>query len=514
MLLCRPPATASAMAAATVVARPRRGTPLDSDPSRLSILSYNLLAPLYVRPIDQRTGGVQGFAAFEWAEDAHLDWDSRRNRLRLELEAARADVVCLQEVQFEPCGARDGNPVFDLPEWLRLPGYTVRIPGQRELRQIASRNKRVLLCEAAVGNALLYRSDRLQEDDCSGPLSATKKATDQETTRVGACLRGSGGSGLEGVLPPTAFFSVHLDAASEAQRVSSLLRCLEGARAMGTRAAVVAGDLNTELLPGSCVAAVLHGIREPTAAELEAECAKALRLEGEEAMTAEQLQEWKDLWKSARAAPQGLRMAVARAPTGPTRAAYALGASEGPCVGHSLDHILHSPGFLSLESCWETLEADPGSQEAGMPNATCPSDHLPVAATFEVLRVPSLPAEEREALLTRVSELGRRQQEELACLREACREEAEALEVVERADGNSEITSHYEGGKRKKGGGRQPPSEAMMNLKRSHRAREKEAKAKHLREREALLSLLTEVELDALDGSIDSSAWLEAGGPV
>ena len=47
-------------------------------------------------------------------------------------------------------------------------------------------------------------------------------------------------------LGPTAFFSVHLDAKSEAQRVGQLEKCLEAARSFGTREVVIAGDLNTE----------------------------------------------------------------------------------------------------------------------------------------------------------------------------------------------------------------------------------------------------------------------------
>ena len=31
----------------------------------ISVASFNLLAPLYIRPIDQRTGKVQPFASFE-----------------------------------------------------------------------------------------------------------------------------------------------------------------------------------------------------------------------------------------------------------------------------------------------------------------------------------------------------------------------------------------------------------------------------------------------------------------
>ena len=36
-----------------------KGTPLDSNPAHFSVVSYNLLAPLYVRPLDTRTGRVQ-----------------------------------------------------------------------------------------------------------------------------------------------------------------------------------------------------------------------------------------------------------------------------------------------------------------------------------------------------------------------------------------------------------------------------------------------------------------------
>ena len=93
-----------------------KGTPFG--PAHLSVVSYNLLAPLYVRPLDKRTGGVQAFAAFQWAEPAEevLEWSVRRPRLLTELQACRADVICLQEVQFD-AGDAGG---FSLPSWLRL----------------------------------------------------------------------------------------------------------------------------------------------------------------------------------------------------------------------------------------------------------------------------------------------------------------------------------------------------------------------------------------------------------
>ena len=47
----------------------RKGTPLEALEGQLSLVSYNLLAPLYVRPVDSRTGEIQSFAAFAWAPD-------------------------------------------------------------------------------------------------------------------------------------------------------------------------------------------------------------------------------------------------------------------------------------------------------------------------------------------------------------------------------------------------------------------------------------------------------------
>ena len=42
---------------------------------RSEVLSYNLLAPAFVRPVDLRTGAVQAYAAFEWVSE---DGDGHR----------------------------------------------------------------------------------------------------------------------------------------------------------------------------------------------------------------------------------------------------------------------------------------------------------------------------------------------------------------------------------------------------------------------------------------------------
>ena len=73
-----------------------------------TVLSYNLLAPLYVRPIDTRTGKIQEFAAFKWVTDpAVLNWEMRRDKIRNELVRSEADIIFLQEIQFDVAPSED-----------------------------------------------------------------------------------------------------------------------------------------------------------------------------------------------------------------------------------------------------------------------------------------------------------------------------------------------------------------------------------------------------------------------
>ena len=185
-----------------------------------------------------------------------------------------------------------GHVQVPLPEWLHQGlvedgKYAACLPAQGSLHAMAERNKRVLRCAEPVGNALLYRTDRLERADDFDPLAgvsaalsdanasaqekkrATQLANERQqqlkslgadaTTRVGLCLRGVAGSELSD-LSRVAVFCVHLDAKSEDQRVKQLSKCVETARAMfGTRSVLIAGDLNTELLAGSCVGAMISG---------------------------------------------------------------------------------------------------------------------------------------------------------------------------------------------------------------------------------------------------------------
>ena len=352
-----------------------KGSPFNTslDSPHLSVLSYNVLAPIYVRPIDSRTGAVQAFAAFEWCGegDGLLDFAIRCPRLLAEIQAAAADIVCLQEVQFESrSGGHDSG--FGLPAWLRpltIEGggdYFARIPAQSDLREIAERNQRVLNCFAPVANVLLVKQGRLEMLD--------DEATKSATTRVGALVKGAEGSALSRNMQPTAVFSVHLDATHESQRVGTIVKCLQQARQLGTREVLVAGDMNTEILPGSCVAALITDAEQlvatdPSAADVEGqaeaeadkddgaaglalkpslldellvqECASALRLGQERSPNAEEIHAWKELYATAAAAPQETRIALRRVPTHGTRAAYDHGQHAGPCRSWRLDHILY-----------------------------------------------------------------------------------------------------------------------------------------------------------------------------
>ena len=162
------------------------------------------------------------------------------------------------------------------------------------------------------------------------------------------------GSPLE-QLGKTAFFSVHLDAQSEEKRVDQLRKCLERARALGTRQVVFAGDLNTECRPGSCIRAFVSD-EAPSDEDMARECASALRIAGTEdgddespanqkelkgdggdgEPSADQLAAWHLLWQKAAKSPSEHRVRLTRVPTGPTRSAYDHGKTEGPCVSWRL----------------------------------------------------------------------------------------------------------------------------------------------------------------------------------
>ncbi|KAH8073239.1 hypothetical protein JL721_3226 [Aureococcus anophagefferens] len=191
--------------------------PLERLDGDLVVASYNLLAPLFVRPIDKRTGAVQPFAAFAWVPDDVLAWPARRDALAAQVRrvAATADVLCLQEVEFEGCGDD-------------------RAPPAATSACSAATAAAARACAAAAGAAW------------TGEGNATQRVL------VGVAK----GDGAE-----VAVASAHLDAGSEEKRVGMVLGIMDAARSKlgGGRnlRLVIAGDLNAELDAGSALGAMV-----------------------------------------------------------------------------------------------------------------------------------------------------------------------------------------------------------------------------------------------------------------
>ena len=251
----------------------------DNAHTYLSIASFNLLAPLYVRPHDFRTGGVQPFAAFEWISEEDtpevLNMERRGPRLLQALRSCRADCICLQELQLERAQVAadenddDSKGPYVLPKWIRPivddDNYDIVLPPQPELDVIGERNVRVLGKAAAVTCAVLYRSDRMEvvEERFRGPRDV------DTNTQVTVCLKGkSWDRDSSGVVVT----SIHLDATDERKRVGQLRRCLHRARNFRSKedelepiSTLIVGDYNQECRYGfQLILLSLIHISEPT----------------------------------------------------------------------------------------------------------------------------------------------------------------------------------------------------------------------------------------------------------
>jgi hypothetical protein len=78
-----------------------------------------------------------------------------------------------------------------------------------------------------------------------------------------------------------------------------------------------------------------------------------------------------------------------------------------------LDNMLYTSDRLSPLARWSTLEADSESCATGLPNAKCPSDHLPIACIFAIQPSSELDALKRQEVLARLQELSIRHQHTL-----------------------------------------------------------------------------------------------------
>ena len=455
--------------------------PLERLDGDLVVASYNLLAPLFVRPIDKRTGAVQPFAAFAWVPDDVLAWPARRDALAAQVRrvAATADVVCLQEVEFE---GSDRAP----PAWLvdaLGDGWTVTPPPPRDLERHAQRNERVLGRATAVAACVCVgRGWRVA---WTGEGNATQRVL------VGVAK----GDGAE-----VAVASAHLDAGSEEKRVGMVLGIMDAARSKlgGGRnlRLVIAGDLNAELDAGSALGAMVGDESADGAARAAARrraCAVALRREPSDG----DLGAWAELLDKARTrTAAALRGGLLqRVPLGPTRAGHDHEAPDFPASPRmatwKLDHVLCTPA-LRPAARWASLEADAPSRAAGLPNASWPSDHYPVAAALALPGARGDPAE------TDLSEAAGAALRDLAVAEAAAIRAFEADDAADAdADAAAAAAAPPSSGKKKP----KPPPDVIERKKRRRKRKQDLAKASVTRRR-AFAAALDPGDYDVVEAKL------------
>ena len=480
------------------------------DAAYLSVAGFNLLAELYVRPHDFRTGGVQSFAAFEWISEEDtpnvLNIENRGPRLLEAMRSCRADCICLQELQLErqetPSLSDDaGKTPFVLPQWMRPivdeDDYDIVLPPQSELDVIGERNVRVLGKDTAVTCAVLYRKDRLEivEETFQGPKDL------DTNTQVTVCLKGRDDSPLAAIDRGVVVTSIHLDATDERKRVGQLRRCLHRARNFRTNenefepiSTLIVGDYNQEFHSGSCVSAFLVDSKAGELVEdtdMSRECAASRRLEASQKPTAKQLKEWKELYDDTYKSTRDMCVSLKRVPTCETRSAHDHDAASD-CDGKKvmaqwrLDHLLYTSETLEPVRHWATLESDEESCRIGLPNHKCGSDHLPIGALFRVNATPTLSEDEKSELLAIAKNIADRQKIEL------CKREKEFdIELTQIEASLPPVVEEGSSKKKKKGKG--PPPKEIMEFMRKRRSIIKEIKASHRKEREQWINSLGEL---------------------
>jgi len=551
--------------------------------NRISVASFNLLAPLYIRPIDQRTGKIQPFASFDWIseEDSEriLGNDVRLPKLLQRMLSCGSDFICVQELQLEreegkevdssqsqaqqlTMGKRsrkedsdlnDNLPMpttqeFVLPKWIRPMiqsstsnendgPYKIILPPQTELEKIAERNRRVLLEDVAITNAIFYKSEKWNPVwNRGGGFSVNST-----TTCVTQAFRPVGGEQENGVDSDLSVItSIHLDACSEEKRFQQLQRCLEQSLSFSATPyippCIIAGDFNCELFDGSCINAFLaKGECEVNSTELSTssqpldednhagnrmkECAAALRLPSGTIPSKEQLQSWDELHDTVTKFKHDHFLTLKRIDSGCTRVAYDHDISdENPrtmAMWH-LDHILYTPSTLVPVGKWSSLEDDEHSSKVGLPNDHVPTDHLPIAAMFERRTHPQLSEESKEKLVKSLNEMENRHEMEVKTKNEEVeqkRAELEQQQVLEKKGNEStEIESQPSKKSKKK---KTRPSPEMIQHIRNSRSIIKGLKVVQQIERQQFINERTLLERmvlqHALGRDVTCAKWIESG---
>ena len=550
--------------------------PIQNRDNIISISSFNLLAPLYIRPVDTRTGKIQPFASFDWISEEDSDQilgDAiRLPKLLTRLQSCGSDFICVQELQLEK-GVREcdssgifsknsrgkrsrkedcdvgkiDNSSYVLPEWIsplvaNNPSmktgdstvYSVILPEQSELQKMGERNQRVLQMDAAVTNAIFYRSDKWK----SVPSTCSNGSTTNCVMQGFVPIQSESGQNKDNQLSdPIVVVSIHLDARSEEKRVQQLQRCLELCAKSSEKyipSMIIAGDYNCELFRGSCIYEFLnnasdeHGSsrKSTTAQDMQNECAKALRLPSNFIPTEGQMKSWTDLCRNVSDFVTDNCLILKRINTGTTRVAYNHDdeMADGEIIATTctaeevkqremeqwhLDHIMYTSLTLEMMAKWSTLEDDAYSTRVGLPNIKVPTDHLPIAAAFQLRPHPRLSEEVRARIFSSVKNLEERHAAELETL--GSRLDRTRIELEEKHSRKNEgIVDESRKTKKSK---KRPPPDIIEHIRNS-RAAKKELKEKHKTERNAIiqdLGVLERMELQGYMNGLCCRKWAEIG---
>lgn len=510
------------------------GTRLVSSSSDIiSISSFNLLAPLYVRPIDQRTGEIQPFAAFEWVKDDDLLRDETRlPRLLTCLENCGTDFICVQELQLERGSGEDVGSCSDkprpfvLPSWIKplLAKYQVILPSQQQLDKIAERNRRVLLADVAVTNGIFYMTDKWVTASCN-KLSAGQ---DEHTNTCITQAFRSVDSDASIVIS-----SIHLDASREEQRVAQIQRCLGQTASFSshhpyTLPLIIAGDYNCEISIGSCVSAFIandvddNSSSSPPKEEEDKElmekyklqeCAAALRIPST-SVTSHQLKQWHSLYDDVENYVYDNCWVLRRTKTGPTRMAVDHDESNDSSSTQSaelslkpwmLDHFVYTSNTLEAIKYWSTLEDDAESAKTGLPNERVPTDHLPLSAMFKIHPHPQLDDVLRKQLLASLEELESKQNDDTRATNEAI--DKEKIDLEEKLELKNQGIEEENPRRKKK------PHPDMIQHIRQSRALKKQLKQTQTEEREQFVSGKCVLERMELQHALEMTCneWVEKG---
>jgi endonuclease/exonuclease/phosphatase family metal-dependent hydrolase len=381
-------------------------------------------------------------------------------------------------------------------------GYKAFLPEQEYLEKIAARNVRVLGADAAVTCAILVKTSK---DWDIVELSGT--TSKDSTNYVSVCLQHSTNESMD----PLVVTSVHLDAKSEKKRIHQLAKCFGRARnlldfasskkTIAPLTAILAGDMNAEFVRGSCMSAILQDYDNdrPTKAQMQQACTEALRLVDESTPTDKQMKEWKQLQSEAQVVVQDHCLSLNRVDTGATRAAYSHDGLKNMEIW-KLDHILYSSDCLTPVNKWSTLECDEVSCAMGLPNHTCPSDHLPIASVFDIRPANPLGASKRESALNRFDQLVKAQKKTLDDLKNEMETKKQVImkqlapsATIGSQQSESSVEPLSKKARRKKQK-KEPPPKEIIAVVREARGRIKQLKNDQVSERDQLVQQFNNLE--------------------